>query len=500
MYKRQVPAPAVTNGSLLSIDVNGEQDYFRFSITGPRLATVTVTPIGLNYEDTPQACSGMSGSCCVGEFTNSLTQADLNVQIIASNGVTVLGTGAGQPVGVADVAADVALPSAGDYYIRVYEGNTPAEVQLYTLTISVTDAPLAISLPSGAPDLLAPGAAAAFPVTITPGSSTVVPGSPTLHYRTGAGAFTATPLVSNGGTSYTANLPAFGCVANPQFYVSAQASGGAGTVTNPTGAPTALYSATVGTASPLFSDSFETGLPWVVTNSAGLTAGGWVRVDPVGTAAQPEDDVTTNPGALCFVTGQGAVGGAVGAADIDGGSTTLTSPPFNAVGLIDATIGYWRWYSNTAGVLAGRADGLDGRPGGAVVGKGDDEDVGPASQNAGGWIYSEFDLSDFPAVAKTATMRIRFVAEDAGSGSVVEAAVDDVVITGLTCTDVGGCGSADFDGDGDFGTDLDIEAFFACLGGNCCATCGSADFDGDGDFGTDLDIEAFFRVVGGGAC
>jgi len=62
------------------------------------------------------------------------------------------------------------------------------------------------------------------------------------------------------------------------------------------------------------------------------------------------------------------------------------------------------------------------------------------------------------------------------------------------------CGSADFDGDGDSGTDLDIEAFFACLGGDCCATCGSADFDGDGDSGTDLDIEAFFRVLGGGTC
>jgi len=63
-----------------------------------------------------------------------------------------------------------------------------------------------------------------------------------------------------------------------------------------------------------------------------------------------------------------------------------------------------------------------------------------------------------------------------------------------------GCGSADFDGDGDTGTDLDIEAFFACLGGDCCAACGSADFDGDSDVGTDLDIEAFFRVLGGGAC
>jgi Immunoglobulin domain len=60
--------------------------------------------------------------------------------------------------------------------------------------------------------------------------------------------------------------------------------------------------------------------------------------------------------------------------------------------------------------------------------------------------------------------------------------------------------SADFNGDGDMGTDLDIEAFFACLAGNCCATCGSADFNADGDIGTDLDIESFFRVLAGGAC
>jgi Immunoglobulin domain len=62
-----------------------------------------------------------------------------------------------------------------------------------------------------------------------------------------------------------------------------------------------------------------------------------------------------------------------------------------------------------------------------------------------------------------------------------------------TCT-------ADFNNDGDTGTDADIQAFFACLAGNCCATCGSADFNGDGDTGTDADIESFFRVLSGGTC
>ncbi len=64
------------------------------------------------------------------------------------------------------------------------------------------------------------------------------------------------------------------------------------------------------------------------------------------------------------------------------------------------------------------------------------------------------------------------------------------------------CGTADFNNDGDTGTDGDIEAFFACLGGDCCPNCWhlGADFNGDGDVGTDADIESFFRVLSGGNC
>jgi hypothetical protein len=76
----------------------------------------------------------------------------------------------------------------------------------------------------------------------------------------------------------------------------------------------------------------------------------------------------------------------------------------------------------------------------------------------------------------------------------------EVLISGLAFGVAEGHCFADFNGDGDLGTDADIEAFFACLGGNCCPTCGSADFNGDGDVGTDLDIESFFRVLAGGPC
>jgi hypothetical protein len=62
------------------------------------------------------------------------------------------------------------------------------------------------------------------------------------------------------------------------------------------------------------------------------------------------------------------------------------------------------------------------------------------------------------------------------------------------------CGTSDFNGDGDFGTEQDIQAFFACLAGTCCTACYSADFDGNGDTGTEQDIESFFRVLAGHGC
>jgi glucose/arabinose dehydrogenase len=65
------------------------------------------------------------------------------------------------------------------------------------------------------------------------------------------------------------------------------------------------------------------------------------------------------------------------------------------------------------------------------------------------------------------------------------------------------CASADFDGDGDVGTDADIRAFFVCLVEFCDGSNFphlTSDFNGDGDTGTDADIEAFFRVLAGGYC
>jgi hypothetical protein len=59
---------------------------------------------------------------------------------------------------------------------------------------------------------------------------------------------------------------------------------------------------------------------------------------------------------------------------------------------------------------------------------------------------------------------------------------------------------ADFDRDGDIGTDQDIEAFFACIAGECCPGCPNPDINRDGIPGNGPDIQSFFRVLAGGGC
>jgi hypothetical protein len=85
-----------------------------------------------------------------------------------------------------------------------------------------------------------------------------------------------------------------------------------------------------------------------------------------------------------------------------------------------------------------------------------------------------------------------------GSTCTVSGTIDIRMRTNITLGPV--CGTSDYNNDGDFATDADIEDFFRCLAGDCCPTCFSSDFNGDGDYATDADIEAFFRVLAGQPC
>jgi len=134
----------------------------------------------------------------------------------------------------------------------------------------------------------------------------------------------------------------------------------------------------------------------------------------------PEDDHSPGARTRCFVTGLGAPGAAIGDHDVDGGRTTLTSPVFDLSAISDPVIAWYQWYVND---------------GNSVV---DDAFVVQVSNNGGtSWVHAEstatsngawvrHELRVASKLAPTSNMRIRFIASDAGGGSVVEGGVDDV--------------------------------------------------------------------------
>ncbi len=180
--------------------------------------------------------------------------------------------------------------------------------------------------PEGRPALSNPAGGTSFTVQVIPLTGTPLAGTGTLFYNVGGG-FVSTPMTELSPNLYHAMLPPSECGSVISYYVGAQSTSLAD-VTSPLTAPAAAFSATSATAiDAAISDTFETDTGWTA-GIPGDTAstGQWVRVDPIGTTAQPENDVTPAPGAACFVTGQGPVDGGDGVADVDGGATTLLSP------------------------------------------------------------------------------------------------------------------------------------------------------------------------------
>lgn len=337
--------------------------------------------------------------------------------------------------------------------------------------------PLAISFPNGRPATVDPSGGDAVEVEFAEQfGGTLDPDSPTLYVDTGAG-FAPLPMTPLGGNRYQGVFPPAACGSTVRYYVSGMSDQGV-EVRSPSNAPAASYETlAVDGAVVLVDETFEAATAgWGVNPDGTDTAstGQWVRVDPVGTAAQPEDDHTPDPGTRCWVTGQGVVGGGVGDNDVDSGRTTLRSSAYDLTGLDDPRVSYWRWYSNDQGASP-NADVF-------VIDISNDngqtwtnvETVGPAGPGtSGGWIYHEFRVADF--VTPTGQVRLRFIAEDAGAGSIIEAAIDDLRVTDLECTPC----PLDLNGDGQVGLgDLSILLQNFGTGG---ATAEDGDFDQDGD-------------------
>ncbi len=373
---------------------------------------------------------------------------------------------AGAGFGGFDPSPDVILPTAQENWeaAKLFAQRTTQEILLSHETIEIVNA----NTPT--------------PVTLTsaPSLSDVDPSMVSLYARVGnTGPFTQSPMTGIGSSQFSGLLPGAACGQMIEYYFSAVSLSGI-TVEYPAGGASSALSVLSQEITIAFEDDMESSTGWIVGQASdSATTGIWERADPQSTAAQPEDDHTPGSGTLCWIT-DGASGGSLGANDIDGGATTLTSPLLDASGLPDgAELIYWRWYSNDTGASPNEDSMLvqiSTNDGGSW------STLETVTENAGIWVEKRFPAPDSDQI------RVRFIASDLGSGSIVEAGVDDLRIEALGCSET----SADINGDGSLNF-LDVSQFLSLFG----VQDPIADFNNDGQWNF-LDVSAFLAAFAAG--
>ncbi|MDG2055122.1 MAG: FG-GAP-like repeat-containing protein [Phycisphaerales bacterium] len=383
-------------------------------------------------------------------------------------------------VGVHDVAVfDINNDGSLDMVIGRCTGS---EIWIHESSISFT-------FPDGVPTTLDSGVATTFQVDLAIGSGTLDPATPKMHYSVNDGPYTEVSLAeTRGSLSLFATLPGFVCDDNVKFYFSASLQGGISS-TSPVNAPASTYTARASDGDiVLIDEDFEGSVDeWTISDDGSLTTGAWENVDPNGTiwsssASAPEDDASDD-GTHCFVTGNGAPGGSAGSDDIDGGTAYLVSPQLDLAGG-DAVISWSQWFFNSSGtgedslaVSLSNDDGATWVAANSTLGTG------------GAWEQVNLTVSDY--VVPSDQVRVRFAAGDAAPASVVEAGMDEFLVTKAGCDDPTSC-PGDFDGDGSVGLS-DFSSFLVLFGSTCSGCPEDMDEDGSVALG---DFSAFLVVFG----
>jgi glucose/arabinose dehydrogenase len=177
----------------------------------------------------------------------------------------------------------------------------------------------------------------------------------------------------------------------------------------------------------LFSDDFEAARGWTATPGGNTaTTGQWQRGDPQSTtsngiALQP--GTCDGPSVNCFVTGLTA-GTAAGSNDVDGGQTSVQSPTIALPAGTNITLTFRFFFAHlnnasSQDMFRVRVVGANGQAQ-TVYAR-----AGTASNVAGTWSARTVNLTPWAGQ----TIRLRFDASDAGTGSLIEAGFDNVVVT-----------------------------------------------------------------------
>ena len=265
----------------------------------------------------------------------------------------------------------------------------------------------------------------------------LVESSATLWTRINGGRWESSPLSFLGVDLYEGQIQAQSCGVLVEYYISINSDDGI-TFTDPPLGHRNPYEATVIELVEVFVDDFENDLDWIVINGSGLTDGQWDRNEPMGLGDRGDPPTAYGGSGQCYLTNS-----ADGNTDVDGGCTELVSPIMDATDP-DVVLEYARWYDNSTGASP-QSDIF-------VVEVSDDggntwvqlEVVGPAGAEVqGGWYYKSFPISGIDGIEPSESFRVKFIACDEGAGSVVEAAVDSVLLAVTGCSN-----GADLNGDG----------------------------------------------------
>lgn len=297
-------------------------------------------------------------------------------------------------------------------------------VQAATATVATLASPMSLKITheslSENQDFLVP-----YPVEADiSGPVDLDPESPSLIYQVNEGPFLRAPLEPLPHANlYGAEIPPQEAGTHVSYYLEASDTNGH-LARDPQDAPMSLHRFRVGFVD-LFADDFSSDLGWTTGEANdSATSGTWIRSRPVGTTYQPDDDHTPGEGGICWVTGNGPAGDD-GAADVDGGRTTLLSPSIDVMDMQSLEISYWLWYVNEV-----RRDDTF-RVEASSDGGSSWTTLLELSESLDGWTHMEHTGVE-EMLGGAMYMRLRFVAEDVGLPSVVEALVDDVAIRAVS--------------------------------------------------------------------
>ncbi|GAA3237442.1 M14 family zinc carboxypeptidase [Dactylosporangium siamense] len=176
-----------------------------------------------------------------------------------------------------------------------------------------------------------------------------------------------------------------------------------------------------GTANAVWSDDFESAKGWTVTKGT-ATGGLWERGNPEATTQNgPKQLGGAVSGDNDLVTGRKA-GSSAGSYDVDGGTTAVRSPSI-ALPAADTLTLDWSWYfahaANASASDLFKVSVLHGGTKTAVFAQ-----AGAASDRDAAWAEASADLTAYAGK----TIQLVIEATDAGGASLVEAAVDNVMI------------------------------------------------------------------------